>query len=277
MKTIPVRKIAASPKERESLGSFTLRGVDDLLNGKDLTHALHRHDFFFVLAIDKGNGSHQIDFTDFEVKDNGIFFLRPGQVHQLELKSGSSGYIMEFNNDFFSPSRKISNKNFCQVDKDRFKILLGILKYMMQENTDKQDGFITILKANLEIFFTELVRQSANSGISKIASYTQERLDEFLLLLETNYAQHKQVAYYTNKMSLSPYQLNEITKASLDKTATDLINDHIMLEAKRYLLATSAQVKEIADQLGYEDSSYFIRFFKKHSGHSPESFRAISR
>lgn len=74
-------------------------------------------------------------------------------------------------------------------------------------------------------------------------------------------------------MNLSPYQLNEITKATIGKTASELINEHIILEAKRYLLATPNQIKDIADHLGYEDVSYFIRFFKKHTGYSPEAFR----
>ena len=59
----------------------------------------------------------------------------------------------------------------------------------------------------------------------------------------------------------------------MGKTVSALINEQIILEAKRYLLATSGQVKDIADQLGYEDVSYFIRFFKKQTGYSPEAFR----
>ncbi|MBK9402216.1 MAG: helix-turn-helix transcriptional regulator [Bacteroidetes bacterium] len=51
------------------------------------------------------------------------------------------------------------------------------------------------------------------------------------------------------------------------------INDEIILEAKRQLLAGSCQVNELAWQMGYEDVSYFIRFFKKHTGYSPEAFR----
>jgi AraC-like DNA-binding protein len=77
-------------------------------------------------------------------------------------------------------------------------------------------------------------------------------------------------------MNLSPYQLNEITKSSIGRTASELINDHIILQAKRNLLATPNQIKDIADILGYEDVSYFIRFFKKHTGLSPESFRRNS-
>jgi AraC-like DNA-binding protein len=74
-------------------------------------------------------------------------------------------------------------------------------------------------------------------------------------------------------MSVSSYQLNQITKSAIGKTASALIDEHILLEAKRYLLATANQVKEIADHLGYEDPSYFIRFFKKHTGLSPDTFR----
>ena len=74
-------------------------------------------------------------------------------------------------------------------------------------------------------------------------------------------------------LRLSSYQLNAITKASVGKTVSDLINEQIILEAKRYLLATPYQIKDVADHLGYEDVSYFIRFFKKHTGNSPEAFR----
>ena len=92
-------------------------------------------------------------------------------------------------------------------------------------------------------------------------------------LLEASVYAHKTVSHYTELMNLSSYQLNEITKATIDKTASELINDRIILEAKRNLLATPSQIKEIADYLGYEDVSYFIRFFKKQTGFSPEAFR----
>lgn len=78
-------------------------------------------------------------------------------------------------------------------------------------------------------------------------------------------------------MNLSVYQLNAITKATLGKTSSSIINDYVVLEAKRHLLATSLQVNQVAYQLGYEDVSYFIRFFKKHMGCSPQAFRENSQ
>jgi len=283
MKKIPIRKISSAQKEQPSSERFSIRKIQDLLDREDLFHELHRHDFFFIIALQKGEGKHEIDFTTYDVFDNSVFFMRPGQVHQLELKADSTGYIVEFNTEFYHPKdkqstqrlRKASNKNYCKLEINRFKKLHEILTYIFQEYTGREEGFQDIIKANLDIFFIEFVRQSPNpNGETTIANfYTQERFEEFLELLDKHITTHKQVSQYTDLMNLSPYQLNEITKSSIGKTASEMINEHIILEAKRYLLATPSQVKDIADQLGYEDTSYFIRFFKKHIGHSPEAFR----
>ena len=131
-----------------------------------------------------------------------------------------------------------------------------------------------MIKANLDIFFIEFIRQSSNpQGNAKSNStYVQERFEEFVELTSTHITTHKQVSQYTDLLNLSTYQLNAITKASVGKPASELINEQIVLEAKRYLLATPNQVKDIADHLGYEDISYFIRFFLKASGEKPECF-----
>lgn len=130
-----------------------------------------------------------------------------------------------------------------------------------------------MIKANLDILFIELSRQYGGVVSVTADQYTQERMEAFVSLVEKNIAAHKQPSQYANLLHLSLHQLNAATKTMLDKTASALINEYIILESKRWLLATSAQVKQIADQLGYEDVSYFIRFFKKHTGYTPDAFR----
>ena len=103
--------------------------------------------------------------------------------------------------------------------------------------------------------------------------YMQERIEELYELIANNISKHKQVAQYAKMLNLSLFQLNAITKASLGKTCSELINEQIILEAKRHLLATSSQVNQIAYHLGYEDASYFIRYFRKYTGYTPEAFR----
>ncbi|MEO7766778.1 MAG: AraC family transcriptional regulator [Ferruginibacter sp.] len=283
MEKIPIRQITATQKDPNFFTGFSIRDIGELLAGEDLVQKLHRHDFFYILALKKGMGNHEIDFTSYDVCDNVVFFMRPGQVHQLELKAGCTGFLVEFDAAFYHPKDnkankrliKASNKNFCELASARFNKILSLLAYIFIEFTEKQEGHTEVIKANLEIFFVEFIRQSGNPlGTSKeISTYSQERLQEFLGLLETHISDYKQVSQYADMLNLSTYQLNAITKTTLGKTCSDLINEYIILESKRWLLATSNQVNQIADHLGYEDVSYFIRFFKKHAGFSPEAFR----
>lgn len=283
MRTIPVRQIAPAQTLQNSAGRFSVRDLQKVLNGKDLVHDLHRHDFYFVLAVLQGKGIHEIDFISYPVQDNAVFILRPGQVHKLELTADSTGFLLEFDLSFYQPKntiaehrwKKASSKNYCEVEAARFKKLHTYLATVFDEYSLKQEGYVEAIKANLDLFFLEYIRQSRNpNSIAKSESgYIQERFEELVCLLETNIVTMKNVSDYADLLSLSPYQLNSIVKTSVGKTVSDLINEQIVLEAKRHLIATDAQVKEIADRLGYEDPSYFIRFFRKHTGQSPDSFR----
>jgi AraC family transcriptional activator of pobA len=284
MKKIPVRQLKTSQEEPILLENFSIRDIQDLLAGKDMVQEIHRHDYFLIFAFKSGSGSHEIDFTSYEICDNSFFLLRPGQVHQLTIKEGSTGYLMQFNTDFYYPNdiasgqllRRASSKNLCQLDAQRVKKLFAILGYIFQEYSDKQEGYKEVIKANIGIFFIEFVRHRHHKGTSDNSTpYTQERMEKLLELLENNISKIKQVSIYAEMLHMTTYQLNAITKSTLNKTCSDLINEHIILEAKRNLLATSNQVNQIADLLGYEDISYFIRFFKKHTGYSPEVFRKI--
>jgi AraC family transcriptional regulator, transcriptional activator of pobA len=283
MKNIPVRHLRSAVTEPAFSGHFNIRDIKTMLNGNDLIQELHRHDFFFILALQDGTGHHEIDFELYQVTGNSVFCMRPGQVHQLTLHRDCTGYLMAFNAGFYRPEDKLSlqklrratYRNHCQLQKNRFEKLYTILKNIFQEYTYKEDDYQGVIKASLDIFFIEFVRQSQNTDqqATHINSYRQERLEEFFELLQANITTLKQVSQYTELMNLSLYQLNEITKTTMAKTASDLINEHIILEAKRYLLATFNQIKIISEQLGYDDVSYFIRFFKKHTGYSPDVFR----
>lgn len=281
MKAIPVRQI--SSKEQNNAGRFSIRDLQQILQGEDLVHGLHKHDFFFVLALQQGMGVHEIDFVQYEAHDHAVFIIRPGQVHRLELNAGSTGFLMEFDRTFYQPKntitgqrwKKATSKNHCEVEAGRFLRLHSILCNIMNEHSTKQEGYVEAIKANLDLFFIEYIRQSRHQGVvaNNENGYMHAQFDYFIQLLEANIGAMKNVAQYAGLLNLSTYQLNAITKAAVGKTVSDLINEQIILEAKRYLLATPDQVKDIADHLGYEDASYFIRFFKKQTGVSPEAFR----
>lgn len=283
MKTIPIRHLEASQKEPNLSGSFVIKNLQELLNGKDMVHELHRHNFFFFLALKKGIGKHEIDFVSYDVTDYTVFIIRPGQVHKLELGSNSDGFMIQFNTEFYYPIekevsfllQKVSATNRYQLEEDSFLKLDLFLTSIFTEYKNKAEAYKEVIKSNLRILFIELMRlrNTGNKTSNTKDLYVQERLEEFLHLLETNITSKKQVSQYATILNLSNYQLNAITKQTLGKTASELINEQVILDSKRYLLATSNQINQIAYHLGYEDVSYFIRFFKKHTGYSPEAYR----
>ena len=279
MNKINVRQI----KEPDFSEGFSIRDIGTLLSESDMMQEVHKHNFFFVLFLEKGKGEHSIDFINYPVDDYSVFFMRPGQVHQRTLKQGSKGYLLQFNREFYKPKeepvnfilRKVSNKNHCPLSAERFKKINSQLSFIFEEYTQKQDRYKESIIAYLDILFIALARQSPNphklSNDTKL--YAQERLEELQDLIEKNIYSKRKVSDYADMLAITPYQLNAITTSTLQKTASVLINEHIILEAKRQLIATTNQIAQVADVLGYEDPSYFIRFFKKQTGLTPEAFR----
>ena len=120
---------------------------------------------------------------------------------------------------------------------------------------------------------TELERNQANIEQPLPHSHSLEQLDQLFTLLDKHLHEHKKVSAYARIMNLSAFQLNKITKSIFGKTCSEVIIEQVILEAKRNLLATTNQIKEIAFELGFEDVSYFIRYFKKYEGITPMEFR----
>jgi AraC family transcriptional activator of pobA len=276
---IPIKNIA-SISEPGLLGSLSIRTLEEILKGKDMVQSLHRHDFFYLLVVEKGYGQHEIDFNLYQFMEHDLFLMRPGQVHKLQLNSKSRGFLMQFTTDFYNPQdkasllllRKAGNKNHYRFDGNTFAKLKDILQLIQLESTTKKEGYNIVVKSNLDILLVELIRdQNQPTTIKNL--HLQEKFDKFSLLLEQNILKYKKVSEYATILNLSVYQLNSITKSAVGKTCSEVIDEQVVLEAKRCILATSNQISQMAYRLGYEDVSYFIRFFKKHTGHTPEAYR----
>lgn len=283
MATILVRHILSDSDETDFAGMFNIRTLSSLVSDGEMVQQLHRHSHFYILVLDRAAGQHSIDFIHYPVSDHTIFFVRPGQVHALTLQRGATGFLIQFGKNFYLPSeqpaiqtfRKVSTKSHCVVKSGRFDKMLAIVKNIFQEYDTREHGYQQVMRNCLENFFIELSRQSRNPAkhANPANGYMQDRLEEMIELMETYISTHKEVSYYADTLNISTYQLNAATRTLLGKTCSEVINDHIVLTAKRYLLATSDQINQIAWHLGYEDVSYFIRFFRKHTGFTPELFR----
>ncbi len=97
--------------------------------------------------------------------------------------------------------------------------------------------------------------------------------NDFLGLLNRYYAHQHEVAFYADRLNITPNYLNIIIKKNIGTTAKEQINIQLCLVAKMLLDTTDLTVKEIAERLHYDDSSYLCRIFRKQTGMSPLQYR----
>ena len=134
----------------------------------------------------------------------------------------------------------------------------------LKNREDLISGLTNTLITQLILSFNDNIRKS---GIDK-------RVLKLIALIDEHCLTQREVTFYANQMSLSEKRLGVLTKQALKLTVKGLIQQRILLEAKRLINQGNMSFKSIAFQLGFEDASYFSRFFKKYSGVTPEQFKA---
>jgi AraC family transcriptional activator of pobA len=287
MRPIPIRSIRPSHPAAIPGTDLHVRSLRDVLRGEKREESLHRHAFYFLLVVKRGSGTHEIDFVPHSVVDHTVFFVRPGQAHRLSLDASCTGYLVEFSADLIRrlqglPKellRRAGRLGVLHPDAEHFDKICGSIRAMMHEQGHVSVGGKEAIEAHVTLLLIELARQDVTQGVdhTEQSAYAVERFDELVELIEQHLAEYKLASDYARMMNMSLYQVNALTRSLVGSTCSDLINSLIITEAKRYLLATTDQVKEIAYHLGYEDPSYFNRYFKKHTGVSPEVFRRNQR
>ena len=111
--------------------------------------------------------------------------------------------------------------------------------------------------------------------------YTDTRVDQdirvskVLSLIDKHYINERSTDFYAREVNLSNKRMNELTKKAVGHTVKQLIDQRLLLEAKRMISSGASSFKEIAFSLGFSEASYFTRFFKEQSGCTPEQFRLL--
>jgi AraC-like DNA-binding protein len=111
-------------------------------------------------------------------------------------------------------------------------------------------------------------------GVYRTAALLMQKLDN---LIEQYFMDHRSPDFYSSALAYLTRTLNEITHAERGKTIFMMIQDRVFKESKYLLLTTEMSVKATSFVLGFEDPSYFSRFFKKMSGMPPREFRKIEK
>ncbi|WP_316817660.1 helix-turn-helix transcriptional regulator [Pedobacter nyackensis] len=268
-----------------SKGAFAGKGdlLFNELHGERHIDKPHQHDFFIIVLFDQAKGIHNIDFINYNIGNHEVHLLFPGQVHKWNIGPGTTGYQLMISRDFFeifSPSFRFSFASYqshpvIQLSENSFKLLHYEFDAIKNE-LECEDSLQELISSRTAII-ASIVSKEAEKIFSDVNIYKGEpRIARFEQLIDIYFKDQKLVSFYAEKLNISANYLNIICQKYLKVSATKLIQQRLVLEAKRLLKATMLSVKEIAFELNFVDHAYFSNFFKAHTGVTPTEFREMS-
>jgi len=249
----------------------------------------HRHNYFVIIWVKKGTGTHLIDLEKFELQDNTVYCITPGQVHQLNTTEPAEGYVISFMAEFLGAAEEnydllfntglfytFSSSPVIKVNEATSAEMEDAVAKMMKEFSNFFLLRAEILRGFLKIFLIYLTRQYEKPVESEAHSKSIDLVKHFFAMVEKNYTTKKMVTDYAGELAVTPNYLNEVVKKVTGFPASHHIQQRIILEAKRQAVYSNVTMKEIAWELGFDDTAHFSKFFKNAAGESFSDFRAKS-
>lgn len=276
--------------KRKPNAQFDILKLEKLYKRKDLDHSIdnfHKVNFYAIILIENGTGYHTIDFTDYQCSRGTILTIRKDQIHKFFKSNSIKGSLLLFTDEFLvsyleksenlkviqlfndllsSPKLQLNTSNFFEIQQ--------IKKLIESEYFDKNDRYsMNIIRSELHILITKLFRIKSNEqNLDFERKYLREFI-EFQNLVERDSYSTIKVKDYANKLGFSTKTLNTITKEIVNKTAKEFIDDIAIKQIKRLLINTKLSIKEVAYKSGFEETTNFYKYFKKHTLATPEQFR----
>ena len=250
------------------------------LHGKRSINEPHKHDFFIIILFEQGEGTHTIDFTEYQIANHQVHLIFPDQVHHWKIGKETIGYQLMISREWFEsffPSLRFAASYYqshpiIQLSKEDLLSLLYEFRSIQKEL--EETTIIWELIQTRSKLVGLLVHKIAGSTFKDFENYNSNPIiSKFLTLIDQYFKQVHSVAFYAEKLFISANYLNIVCRKNLHVSASSLIQNRILLEAKRLLKVSEMSVKDIVYELGFYDHANFSKFFKSQTGMTPTQFK----
>lgn len=288
MMDIPKVSFRDSEKARYGFEILTFRHLfEKRRNLHFLLTRPHKVTFYHIFFMTRGTGTHFIDFTSHAYKEGSVIFVSRGQVHAFDFKPENDGIIMIFTEAFL-------NKNLIHSDVLSFYRLYNYHLHspVMQPEEIEKESFEPLVSQMCKEYAREddfakehMLRLLLKQFLLKAERVKRTRIEgqknaEWVMLfysfrdkLEDHYAETRNANDYAGLLHISYKHLNTVCKHVAGKTAKEIIDEQIVLDARRHLATSDVSIKSLAYKYGFVEITNFVKYFKKHTGHTPSKFR----
>ena len=260
-----------------------------------------------ILICRKGEARLNVNYKDWELYEGAVITLFPNDVVELKVDGDCKSPETE-NGDCKSPqtannfqaeilkynpsllreaSLQLEQTVYSSLRKDRCRqdtpvvtnIINGMFSLLKVYFDQSECTCISqLVLCQLKAFFIgfhEYLQRNPQYRPDEVKSYrVRELFNRFMMLLERDYKISRDVNYYAAQMNISSKYLTNIVSLVTGHTPKTIIDQYVILQLKMHLKRTTQSIKEMAWEFHFADVSFFCRYFKKHTGLTPQQIRS---
>lgn len=271
--------------DRFTIRNFVLRDNTLIPPGQSSEESFLFNGFALAICL-KGEATIRINYRDLTIKKGHIFTYMPNQIFRVQERSDdflieslflSADYVLQLPlSKDFDLLRSIASEPLKEISAEALHNMLEfhtlIVKHHRREDNPYKESQT---KALIFALLMEVAVLYSASGSERPAIVSRQEVltDEFFRLMLTDYKKERSVAYYADKLCLTPKYLSMTVKKITGHPISEWINEAVMIEAKRLLKATDRTVLQISEELNFANPSFFGRFFKQYAGMTPRQYK----
>jgi AraC-like DNA-binding protein len=242
----------------------------------------HRHSFYMLFWTISGTGRHRINYRDYDLLPDTVFFTHEGQVHQM-IEYPQDGYIILFKQTLFDDYLRSypydeQNGLFDFFNREPFVLLDEQVKSLYEAlvpltaKDAVREPFGRSVNFDLSLLLFQTNRLLVNPNPVKDLMQT-EILRKLRILINANFRLERDAPFYGQQLGLPARKLNAVTRRHYGKMVKRLVADRLLTECEALLGGTNMLVKEIIIELNFADNAHFAYFFRKERKMTPTQFR----
>lgn len=245
-------------------------------------------DYGMILLCTEGEANIRVHFSEWLLKPGAVITLFPGDVVSIthkseEFKAETLRYAASLLRE---ASLQLEHTVYSELKTDRCRTesatltnivsnMFALLRlYFEQEGCICLDQLVLLqLKAFFLGFYDYLYRNPIKRTADNGSPRTRELFNRFMRELENRYRQSRDVSFYAELLNISPKYLNIVTQRITSHTIKTIIDQYVVLQIKQSLTTEEKSIKQLAWEYHFSDLSFFCRYFKQHTGMTPQQFR----
>jgi AraC-like DNA-binding protein len=274
------------PKRDRLDVDFRYFDIDDDLVREVLTteNPPHRHEFEEIMLIRAGKAEHLLDGERVVLTAKTLVVVPKGHVHRLMPSAGLEGSVIRFKDEFLAVtsftvfSQFVGLFHLALSDSDA-QVLDAIFSLIKAESTVTNRHRRTTVAHLVQALVSKIeeLKLMPLDGHIPALREKQKLWERFNEIVEQHYKRDHSVAFYAHELGISPRKLNEVVRLFLGKSVGVALDERLVVEAKRLILFSGMNIKEIAFDLGFKEHSHFSKVFRRIAGTTPSLFEDLAR